>query len=84
MTREQSDLIPYGDFRLDCDFRVGEVKTVDGRSIFGLIWYAGGEAWAWDEYGAALCHARDLAERQELARKTGRTRSGLKVSSLYA
>lgn len=80
MFRQQSDSIPYGKFRLDCDFTIGEVKTVDGKSIFGAIWYAGGEAWAWDDYGTALCSARDRAERQELARATGMSRAGLRVN----
>lgn len=77
MKRNESDLIPHGEYRLDCDFSIGEVKTIEGKSIFGVIWYAGGEAWVWREYGAALCHARDLAERQEVNRKYGMSRSGL-------
>jgi len=79
MTRSESDRIPYGQFRFDCDFSIGEVKTAAGGSIFGTIWYSGGEAWAWDDYGATLCHARNLAERRELARQTGRTPSGLRA-----
>ncbi len=77
MKRDESDAIPYGQHWADVDFRLGEVKTIDGESIYGLIWYAGGEAWAWNDEGAALCNARDTAERQEIRRRHGRTRSGL-------
>lgn len=80
MYRSESDSIPHGQYRLDCDFQIGQVKTVDGRSIFGVIWYSGGEAWAWNDYGAALCHARNRAEAAELARTTGMRRSGLRAS----
>lgn len=68
MHRSESDRTPYGQFRLDADFQIGEVKTADGKSIFGVIWYAGGEAWAWNDYGTALCHARNSAIRQETNR----------------
>ena len=82
MNRAESDLLPHGQFRLDCDFQIGHVKTVDGESIYGIIWYAGGESWCWTSYGQALCHARDSAERQDIARKTGRARSGLELTAL--
>lgn len=60
---------PYGDWPTDSDYTIGEVKTIDGDSIYGVIWYAGGESWSWSDYKAALASARDTAARQEVARR---------------
>lgn len=79
MNRKWSDAVPHGECEYDCDFQVGRVTTVDGKAIYGVIWYAGGEAWNWSEYGTALCHARCMAERHAIARMSGRSRSGVKV-----
>ena len=78
--RKTATIAPHGDHPLDCDFTIGEVKTVDGESIFGVIWYAGGEAWAWQTYDSALRNARETAENIDLARRYGRTRSGLPIT----
>jgi len=30
--------IPYGEYPTDCDYTIGEIKTTDGDSMFGIIW----------------------------------------------